>query len=118
MGSKFQFNISAQLWENNHGDLAIRFANNLVFEAVGIKPGKGFALEATQLLEKGDRPQEWRLIPFRKLLHDGQNWHVVSSMGYLDGDESKPALVLEVKVDELGHHAKQYLKNDMPKTLQ
>ncbi len=117
MGQTIKFNTSAQLYENEYGDLAIRFANNMVFESVGIRPEKGFVAEVTELLNSDERPPEWRMIPYRKLMNDGLHWHLVSSMGYLDGDETKPAIGLDVKPEELGEQAKRYLKPGMPRSL-
>lgn len=102
MGQKIHFNASAQLYENECGDLAIRFANNLVFEAVGIHSEKSFVTEAIELMRRGERPPGWRMIPYRKLLHGRHHWHLVSSLGFLDGDETKPAVGLDVKPEELG----------------
>ena len=117
MGQKIHFNTRAQLYENEYGDLAIRFANNLVFESVGIHSRKSFVVEATNLMNQGERPSKWRMVPYRKLLHDGHNWHLVSSLGFLDGDETKTALGLEVKPEELGKQARRYLKPDIPRVL-
>ncbi len=118
MGQQVHFNASAQLFENESGDLAIRFANNSVFEYSSSRPGKGFVSDAMDMLSQGKRRTDWRMIPYRKLFHDDQNWHLISSMGFLDGDESKPALLLEVNPEQLGRRARQYLKTDLPKTLQ
>ncbi len=117
MGQKIQFNTSAQLYENDSGELAIRFANNMVFECVGIRPEKGFVTEVLDLMNLDKRPPEWRMIPYRKLLHDGHDWHLVGSMGFLDGDEKKPAIGLDVKPEELGEQARRYLKPDLPRSL-
>ena len=117
MGQQTHFNSSAQLFENKSGGLAIRFANNLVFECEGLKPGSSFVFEAIELMRHGKRADNWRMIPYRKLLHDDQKWRLISSMGFLDGDENKPALLLEVKPEMLGRQARQYLKEVMPKTL-
>jgi hypothetical protein len=108
---------SAQLYENDTGDLAIRFENNEVYEGVGAGSGKSFVSEALEMLESGDHPPEWQKIPFRKLLSDGHNWHLVSSLGYLDGDKSRPAVGLDVKPEVLGKQAKRYLQPDMPQVL-
>jgi hypothetical protein len=117
MGQKIQFITNVQLYENEYGDLAIRFANNLVFESVGICSGKSFATEAIDLLKRNERPEEWCMIPYRKLLNDKQGWHLVSSLGFLDGDEAKPAIGLDVKPEELGIQARRYLKPDIPRIL-
>lgn len=118
MAQQVHFNASAQLFESETGDLAIRFANNSVFEYLSSRLGKGFVSDAMKMLSHGKCRADWRKIPYRKLFHDDQNWHLISSMGFLDGDETKPALLLEVKPEQLGNRARQYLKIDLPKTLQ
>jgi hypothetical protein len=117
MGQTIHFNTSAQLYENEHGDLAIRFSNNMVFELVGIHHEKGFVTEALDMLNKEERPPGWRMIPYSKLLNDGLGWHLVGSMGFLDGDETKPAIGLDVKPEDLGEQARRYLKPDLPRSL-
>jgi hypothetical protein len=108
---------SAQLYENDTGDLAIRFENNTVYESVGVHSEKSFVTEALEMLRSGEHPPQWQKIPFRKLLSDGHNWHLVSSLGYLDGDINRPAVGLDVKPEALGKQAKRYLQPDMPKVL-
>jgi hypothetical protein len=114
MGQKINFKASAQLYENENGDLAIRFAGNVVFESVGVHSAKSFVTEAVELMKRGKRPGEWRMTPYRNFLRDGHSWHLVSSLGFLDGDEAKPAVGLEVKPDELGLQARRYLQPDIP----
>lgn len=118
MVKQVHFDASAQLFENKSGDLAIRFANNSVFEYSSSNLGEGFVSDAMNMLNQGKRRSDWRMIPYRKLFHDDQNWHLISSMGFLDGDETRPALLLEVNPDQLGVLARKYLKTDLPKTLQ
>lgn len=118
MGQRFLFDTTAQLYESELGSLAIRFADDLVFEYVGGKSGQSFVRDAISLLEQEQQPEEWRLIPCRKLFNGEQKWRLVSSMGFLDGDRSRPALVLEVRPEALGGQARQYLKTDLPQTLQ
>ena len=118
MQQQVHFNASAQLFENELGDLAIRFADNSVFEYSSSSLGKGFVSDAMNMLVQGKCRADWRMIPYRKLFHDDQNWHLISSMGFLDGDEDSPALLLEIKPEQLGSRARKYLKTDLPKTLQ
>jgi hypothetical protein len=118
MTEQIHFSASAQLYENTSGDLAIRFANNTVFENVAATPGHGFVSDALALINQGESSAGWRLVPFRTLQHDGKNWHLVSSFGFLDDDQSRPVLVLEVKPETLGRQAKEYLRTDLPVTLQ
>lgn len=108
---------SAQLYENEYGDLAIRFENNEVFEGVGTHSDKSFAAEALEFLKNGARPAQWQEMPYRKLQHDSHGWRLVSSIGFLDGDEMKPAVGLDIKPEELGARARRYLQPDMPQIL-
>jgi hypothetical protein len=54
------------------------------------------------------------MIPYRKFLQDGRKWRLVSSLGFLDGDETKPAVGLEVRPEQLGKQARIYLQPDIP----
>jgi hypothetical protein len=117
MAQTVHLTSSAQLYENDTGDLAIRFENNEVYERVGVSSAKSFVTEALVMLSSGEHPPEWQEIPFRKLLHDGHGWHLVSSLGYLDGDKTRPAVGLDVKPENLGEQARQYLKPDMPQLI-
>ena len=117
MGQSIMFDTSAQLYENEQGDLAIRFFNNTVFESVGIHPEKGFAAEVLEMLNHEERPPGWRMIPYRKFENDGQSWHLISSMGFLDGDETKLAIGLEVRPEDLGEQARRYLQPSMSQIL-
>jgi len=117
MGQSVQFSTSAQLYENDTGDLAIRFSNNMVFESVGSGSKKGFATEVLELLNLNKRPEGWRMIPYRKFMKGGQRWRLVGSMGFLDGDETKMAIGLEIKPEEMGEQARRYLKPDMPQSF-
>lgn len=112
MVRKLYFNTSAQLYEDEYGDLAVRFGNNAVFDGVGICSGKGFVAEALEVINNGVRPTEWHEIPYRKLLHDGHGWHQVASLGFIDGDETTLAIGLEVKPEELGYQARHYLNQE------
>lgn len=114
MAETFFFDSSAELYENEDGDLAIRFANNEVYTGVGREPGQGFVTEAIAYLEQGEQPPGWQQQSERKLRLDGHGWHLVSSMGYIDDDKSKPAVGLDVKPEQLGEKARAYLHRDMP----
>lgn len=114
MQDMFFFDSSAELDQNEYGDLAIRFATNEVYIGVGNKPGKGFVSEAIAHLDCGKHPQDWQRQSERKLRLDGHGWHLISSMGYIDDDKSKPAVGLDVKPENLGNQARKYLHQDMP----
>ena len=117
MEDTFFFDSSAELYENEDGDLAIRFANNEVFTGVGTEPGEGFVSEAMAFLEQGEQPRNWERQSERKLRLDGHGWHLVSSMGYIDEDKSKPAVGLDVKPEQLGGKARRYLHPAMPERV-
>ena len=108
---------SAQLYENKFGDLAIRFANNVVFAGVGTDAQRDFVAEALAYLASGECPRQWQELPVRKLQHDDQGWHLVGSIGFLDGDETQPAVGLDVKPQELGEQARHYLRSALPTHL-
>jgi len=108
---------SAQLYESVDGDLAIRFENNVVFERVGVHSEQNFVAEALEYLASGRYPRQWQEMPFRRLEHDGHGWHLISSVGFIDGDETKPAVGLDVKPENLGEQARRYLKPAMPQIL-
>lgn len=114
MAETFFFDSSAELYENEYGDLAIRFDNNEVYTGVGRESGKGFVTEAIEYLEQGEQPQGWQRQSERKLRLDGHGWHLISSMGYIDEDPGKPAVGLDVKPEKLGEKARAYLHQDMP----
>lgn len=117
MGQSIMFDTSAQLYENEQGDLAIRFSNDTVFASVGVHPEKGFAAEVLEMLNDDEHPPGWRMIPYRKLEDDGQNWRLVGSMGFLEGDETRLAIGLEVKPEELGEQARRYLQPAISRIL-
>jgi len=117
MQDTFFFDSSAELYENEDGDLAVRFANNEVFTGVGAEAGKGFVSEAIAFLERGEHSQTWQQQSERKLRLDGHGWHLVSSMGYIDEDKSRPAVGLDVKPEQLGERARRYLHPDMPERV-
>ncbi len=108
MTEQFAFNIHAELYENKDGELAIRFADEKVFRGVGGEEGRRFQTDVMNLLQKGERPEQWREMPPHKLLY-AESWHCISRLGYIDGDESKPALELEVEQGEIGYRGKVYL---------
>jgi hypothetical protein len=117
MTQTFHLTSSAQLYENVDGGLAIRFENNVVFEGVGMNSEQNFVVEALEYLASGKHPRQWQEMPFRRLQHDGQGWHLVSSVGFLDGDETRPTVGLDVKPENLGEQARRYLKPAMPQVL-
>jgi hypothetical protein len=108
MAQQISFNVNAELYENKFGELAIRFPGERVYR-VGSGEGGTFKNDAVRMLEKGVHPDAWREMPAHELLY-GQNWHCISRLGYLGGDEEKPALELEVGEEEIGAQGKAYLR--------
>lgn len=114
MGETMHFNTAAELFENEFGELAIRFPDNRVYARVGTTPGAGFLTEASTMLRDGRHPDDWERVPFGRLGHDGHGWRLVGTLGFLDGDEGKPAVGLDVRPEELGSAARSYLLADLP----
>ena len=104
------FNINAELYENDFGDLAIRFEGDKVYQGVGNTEGALFSNEASQVIRDGELPQGWQEISPREILY-GHGWHLISSLGFIDGNMDKPAVELEVLPDQLGATARKYLEN-------
>ncbi len=108
MGERFAFNINAELYENKFGELAIKFTGEKVYAEVGTEQGESFLDDCIKMLQKKMHPDHWRDIPAHQLLY-GQDWHCISRMGFINGDESRPAIELDVKPDEMGQEARSYL---------
>jgi hypothetical protein len=107
MNGQVSFNINAELYENNFGELAIRFAGDYVYRGVGEEEGARFHTDVVGALERGEHPDSWQEMPHRELLY-GQ-WHCIGRLGYLQGDASQPGVELEVEPEELGPAARSYL---------
>lgn len=109
MAERVSFNINAELYENQFGELAIRFPGEKVFREIGSGKKSSFRDDAVQMLKTGEHPKEWREMPPHELLY-GHNWHCISRLGFIEGDMGKPALELEVDEDKIGAQGKSYLK--------
>jgi hypothetical protein len=107
MDETVSFNINAELYENNFGELAIRFAGDYVYRGVGQEEGARFHTDAVRMLERGEHPEGWQEMTPRELLY-GQ-WHCIGRLGYLQGEASQPGVELEATADELGSAARSYL---------
>jgi len=104
----FSFNVNAELYENDFGELAIRFEGNDVYRGVGLSGKSTFVEDARKHILGKEHPGGWKMMPPHELLY-GRGWHCISLMGFIDGDIEKTALELEVKPEELGERAKSYL---------
>lgn len=107
MDESVSFNINAELYENEYGELAIRFAGDYVYRDVGREEGAQFHTDAVRMLERNEHPEGWREMTPRELLYGP--WHCVGRLGYLHGDASQPGVELEVKPEQLGPVARSYL---------
>ncbi len=110
MTEQVAFNVHAELYEDETGDLAVLLEGDYVYR---IPPPDGtarFQEDAARALQTGQFPAGWQEMPARELIY-GHGWHRVSLMGYLDGDESRLALELEVEADRLGPQARRYLRD-------
>jgi hypothetical protein len=109
MAEQVSFNINAELYENQFGELAIRFPGEKVFREVGRRREASFRNDAVRMLKTGEHPTEWREMPPHELLY-GHNWHCISRMGFIEGDMERPALELDADPGKIGAQAKSYLR--------
>lgn len=109
MTEKVTFNINAELYQNNQDDLAIKLAGEYVYEGVGLEDDADFADEAAAAILKNDMPSSWHEMPAHELLY-GKDWQCIASFGFINGDEGKPAVEMEVGNGELGKRAQSYLR--------
>ena len=109
MANRLSFNINVELYEDLHGDLALRFPGEKVYRAVEGGGRGDFIRDSTDMIRNGKRPPGWREMPAHQLLY-GQGWHCISRLGFLDGDESRPAVEFEDDPSGFGEQAKSYLR--------
>ncbi|MBE0596476.1 MAG: hypothetical protein IH614_04335 [Desulfuromonadales bacterium] len=107
-GDLMAFNVHAELYENEFGELAIRFEGEKVYRGMGDDENARFQDDARQVVEAGIIPANWKAMPAHELLY-GRGWQHVSSMGFLEGETGRPAMELEVAPEELGETARRYL---------
>jgi hypothetical protein len=74
MGERLSFNINAELYENQFGDLAIRFPGEKVYRDVGPETGTSFVEDAKSMLIEGKHPDGWHEMPAHELFY-GRGWH-------------------------------------------
>lgn len=104
------FNIHAELYENDRGDLAVRLEGDKVFRNVGATGEGNFVDDVQKMVRDRELPNGWQEMSPRELTY-APGWQHVSSMGYLGGELDRPALELEVRAEELGSAARRYLGN-------
>lgn len=109
MGERISFNINAELHENSHGDLAVRFPGDHVYQNVGTEKGARFQNDSIEMIEHDRHPARWTEMPVRELEH--RDWHCVAMLGFLEGDVSRPAVELEIEPEQIGPQAKAYLSD-------
>jgi hypothetical protein len=107
-GGESIFNIHVQLYENPSGELAIRLEGEKIYRRIGADAEHTFVDDAKKILRDGELPEGWHEMEPRELAYR-DDWNLVGSMGYLDGETDKPAIELEVRPEELGAAARKYL---------
>ncbi|MDO3377786.1 hypothetical protein [Geoalkalibacter halelectricus] len=107
MADKISFNIQAELYENDHGDLAVKLPDERVYIDVDGNGATNFADDVAAAVS-GRRPAAWRELPAHELLYSG-NWRHISSFGFIDGDETRPAVEFESPPEDFGERARAYL---------
>ncbi len=106
---QFAFNVHAELYENEFGDLAVRFEGEKVYRGMSGENGR-FQEEAQQVIRRGELPAGWQEIPAHQLLY-GRDWHCISRLGFIDGDLDRPAVEFEVEPEQMGTAARAYLSD-------
>ena len=109
MAARLSFNINVELYENAHGELALRFPGERVYRAAGAGQRGDFVRESTDMIRSGKRPPGWQEMPAHQLLY-GQGWHCISRLGFIDGDENRPAVEFEDDPAGFGEQARAYLR--------
>ena len=104
---RVSFNINAELYEDEFGELAVKVPGEKVFRNVGLHDEDRFQKDVVDLLEKDRSPSEWAEMPAHEL--NGRNWHCVARLGYLEGDPERPAVEFEGDPKLLGNRATSYL---------
>ncbi|SDM93583.1 hypothetical protein SAMN05660860_03427 [Geoalkalibacter ferrihydriticus] len=107
MQDKVSFNINAELYENNLGELAVKLPDERVYIDVDGSGSTDFAGDAAAALS-GRRPESWRELPGHELLY-GKNWRCISRFGFINGEESQPAVEFEGSPSDFGERARAYL---------
>ncbi len=108
MAERHSFNINAELYQNQFGDLAVKLPGEKVYCEVGENEGADFTHDAKEAVLHDRRPERWREMPAHELLY-GPNWRCIGRFGFVDGDAEKPAVEFDVEPDELGERARSYL---------
>ena len=109
MGERVSFNVNAELYENQFGELAVRIPGEKVYRDVGAIEGCSFIEDARTMLVDNKCPTGWHEMPAHELVY-GKGWHCISRMGFLGGDTDKPGVEFEVDPVEFGEKARAYLK--------
>lgn len=109
MTNQISFNINVELYENVHGELALRLPGNYVYWVEEVSAGREFVSDSTAMILTGQRPPGWREMPAHQLLY-GNGWHCISRLGFIDGDENRPAVEFEGDPAGFGSTARAYLQ--------
>jgi len=109
MANRFSFNINVELFENAHGELALRLPGNYVYRLEELSAENEFVHDSTAMILTGQRPPGWREMPAHQLLY-GHGWHCISRLGFIDGDETRPAVEFEGDPAGFGSAARDYLQ--------
>jgi hypothetical protein len=108
MAERVSFNINAELYENQFGELAVRFPGEKVYRDVGEGKEASFIDDARAVIVDHRCPQGWHEMPAHELLY-GKGWQCISRLGFIGGDTDKPGVEFEVDAEEIGKKARKYL---------
>jgi hypothetical protein len=103
MSERISFNVNVELYENDLGELALRFPDKKVYRITGDQAE--FVRQAVDLLKTGRHADDLQEMPAHQLLY-GRGWHCITRLGFLGGDEDRPAVEFEGDPEGFGPQAK------------
>ena len=108
MPERHSFNVNAELYQNQYGEMAVKLPGEKVYCEVGEEEGANFLSQMKKALLDNQLPPRWGEMPAHELLY-APGWECIVRFGFLDGAEDKPALELEVDKNQIGEKARAYL---------
>lgn len=108
MKQSFGFNVHAEIFQNDSGDLAVKLPGDYAFGGLGTRKGESFPEDILRELYGGRHPGHWQELPARQLVDD-LGWQCVAMLGFVNGNLNRAAMELEVDPKILNRRVRQYL---------